>query len=787
MEEKSLRILEFDKIRQRLADKAVINTTREKLLKLMPSVNAEKIVTALRETDEARGITVKYGAPPISPISDVRPLVKRSLIGASLSCGDLLNVAHLLRITRGCLKYIDIRDFEIDYPVLNTICAEMTALRDTEQNIFNAIISEEELDDNASPALSAIRRKKLSLSNRVRDILNDIIHSPNYAQALQDAIITMRGGRFVVPVKAEHKSTISGVVHDTSQSGATLFVEPHKVVEINNEIRKLTADEKAEIERILAELSGEVAEHSKEITHNYNALIRLDIIFSKARLADEMDASCPVINEEGIIEIKKGRHPLIDAKKVVPIDIRLGEDFDTLVITGPNTGGKTVSLKTLGLFTLMAQAGLHIPAKDGSRIAVFENVFADIGDEQSIEQSLSTFSSHMVNIVNIISKADYKSLVLFDELGAGTDPTEGAALATAILKEVRSRGARIAATTHYSEIKLFALSTEGVENAACEFNVETLCPTYRLLIGALGKSNAFAIAKRLGMNDDIIESAKQLINTESIKFEDVVNKIEAMGQKADRDREEAERDRAEAERIRRELEEKSGNMAQKKEKILENARREARQILEDARAEIDLKIKETEKLTAHEKLKALEEVKRSIKRKSSKIDEDLYKGTVKASGQKLRPEDIKPGTTLLINAMGQKGTAIKAPDKDGNVEIQVGLLKVKTHISTVSYVDDEETKKKAKQQRRTSSRTLNISNEIDVRGYTLDEALLLVDRYIDDVVLSNLTTVTIIHGKGNGILRKGIQDYLKTHRNVKSYRSGVYGEGENGVTIVEMA
>ncbi len=788
MEEKTLKILEFDKIRERLSKKAVMNASAERLLKIQPFTDLEKVRTLLSQTDEARSISVKYGSAPLAPVADAVPVVKRSQIGAMLSCAELLCIAHVLRITRKVLQYIDIRDFETDYPALNYICSRLEAVRDVEKNIFEAVISEEELDDHASPALFEIRKKKFNLTNKIKDILNDIIHSPTLVTALQDPIVTIRDGRYVVPVKAEQRGMIPGVVHNSSQTGATLFVEPMKVVETNNQIRMLDSEEKEEINRILSELSAQVSENAETIITNYKTLINIDVIFAKARFADEMEAACPEINADGIIEIKKGRHPLLDKKKAVPIDIRLGEDFDTLVITGPNTGGKTVSLKTLGLFTIMTQAGLHIPAKEGSKMAVFEKVFADIGDEQSIEQSLSTFSAHMVNIVNIIKNVDSSSLVLFDELGAGTDPTEGAALAGAILLDVMSKGAKTAATTHYSEIKLLAISTDRIENAACEFDVEKLCPTYRLLVGALGRSNAFAIASRLGMDDYIIENAKNTISSQKIEFEDIVNKIEEMGQKAEKNRDETERARLAAEKFRKELEEERAKIEKEKQKIMDNARQEAKRLVTNAKKEIEEEIKEIKAISAQERVKALEEAKSKLKSKENILSDQLYDSTVKAIKGNLKASDVKPGCEVFVNLMQKKGIALSKPDKDGNLEVQVGIIKLRTNISDLSKVLDTNVQKVVRdfKKSRTNIKLNAVKPEIDLRGMALDEASLVMDKYIDDAVLAHLSVVTIVHGKGTGILRAGLQEDLKRHPSVKSFRDGKYGEGENGVTIVEL-
>lgn len=788
MEQKTLHVLEFNKITAMLSEKAVIAATSEHLSSLTPSADILEIRRALNETDEARRLTAKQGTAPLSPVSDIRASVKRSVIKSSLTNSELLNIAAVLRTARAMAQYSDIKDFEADYPLLNEIFSSLIPKREIEREIGNAIISEDEIDDNASPALSAIRRKMAQTSNKIKDILDGIIKSSQYAQILQEPIITMRSGRYVVPVKSEHKSSFPGVVHDTSQTGATLFIEPIKVVDANNEIRRLAAEEKEEINRILAELSALVADNADDILADYGCLLKLDFIFAKAALADDMRASMPAVNEDGVTDIKKARHPLIDKNKVVPIDIRLGEDFDTLVITGPNTGGKTVTLKTLGLLTLMTQAGLHIPAAEGSKIAVFENIFADIGDEQSIEQSLSTFSAHMVNIVSILSKVDYKSLVLFDELGAGTDPTEGAALAIAILKEVRAKGARTAATTHYSEIKMYALTTEGVENAACEFDVATLRPTYRLLIGALGRSNAFAIAARLGMSRDVIQSAKDMITAENTRFEDVVSNLEGNRQLAEEARAEAEKYRLEAERLKNEYIKETEAAKKNREKIIDEARREAKRLLSDAKAEIDRQLKLA--ASSRNDPRALNEAKNEIKKKLQKVSDELADNALKPAKSTVKPSDIKPGTTVRIDAMNQVGTALKAPDKDGNIEVQIGIMKVKTHISTISLVKDNSLKNVERTYIARKSTSGNmpeaVKTEIDLRGQNSDEACLRVEKFIDDASLAHLEKISIIHGKGTGVLRSAIHSLLRQNKAVKSFRLGRYGEGETGVTIVEL-
>lgn len=786
MNDKVFKTLELNKILDKLSEMSVMEITKARLLNLTPYTEQSKVIRALEETNEARIISVRHSMPPLSPLSNIYVTIKRAKIGACLSCSELLLLGHTLRISRLVIKYCDIRDFISDYPLLNVLTSSLFQDRITEQRIFDCIISEEEIDDNASELLASIRRKKIALSNKIKDILNSIIHSSTYSQALRDPIISVRGDRYVVPIKAEYKSSFPGVIHDTSASKGTLFIEPLKVVETNNAIRELCADEKEEIDRILAELTSMVAINADEIQEDYNTLVDIDFIFTKARYADKLEASKPNINSKNIIDIKKGRHPLLDPKTVVPINIRLGEDFDTLVITGPNTGGKTVSLKTLGLFTLMAQCGLHIPCSEGSTLAVFEKVFADIGDEQSIEQNLSTFSSHMKNIVEILNDADSRSLVLFDELGAGTDPAEGAALASAILRSVRSKGAITAATTHYSEIKMFAISTEGVENAAMEFDVDSLSPTYRLYIGALGKSCAFEIAKRLGVSDEVINDAKTLQDSESAKFEDIVNTLEKNRLKAEKELEEAAHNKKETVKIRESLSREHESVAKKRDKIIEDARREAKKILANAKFDIDIRIKEIEEASKNASKKdELRKLKGDITRKVSEIDNKLFSDTFRTR-KKIKPSALEIGSLVFMPSMNNRATVSSMPDKNGNLEILVGGLKIKTNIGALEEAMPESPKKSIPKKVFTGSVSKALKSEIDLRGMTLDDALAAIDKYIDDAAMSHLNTVTIIHGRGTGVLKSGISSYLRTNKTVKSWRMGGYGEGGDGVTILEL-
>ena len=791
MEERTLRVLEFNSIRDMLKTQAVCTETRERLGALLPVDNIYEARALLKLSSEAESLLIKKGAPPISPVRNVSPAAMRSKAGGVLSMSELLGVAHVLRMARGLISYFDEDDFEESYPSLATIFNALSENKKLESSILSAILSDEEMADDASGELLAIRRKMRSLHSKVRDVLNDMVHSPSYANLLQEPIVSMRGDRYVIPVKSEHKGQVPGVVHDSSASGATLFVEPMAAVEINNKLRALHSEEKDEIERILAAFSGEVSEVADSIAENYRAIIDLDFAFAKGKLARKMNATVPELNSDGIINIRKGRHPLIDEKKVVPTDIYLGENFDTLVITGPNTGGKTVSLKTLGLFTLMAQAGLCIPAASGSRLSVFENVFADIGDEQSIEQSLSTFSAHMTNIIKILDKANYNSLILFDELCSGTDPTEGAALAVSILERARALGAKVAATTHYSEIKLYALSTERVENAACEFDVASLRPTYKLLIGVPGKSNAFAISKRLGLGDDIIDHARELIDGESTRFEDVITSLEQHRARAQEELDKASEAKAQTLLQRQEAEKERNRIKAQREKILNDARRDAKKIYEQAKSEADAIVKKMQKLldeSASANRAAIEEGRRSLKKGLDKaegrLSEDVFKNTSK---KRLDPKKITLGQVVEVTTMNSTGNVLTLPDKKGDLTVQVGILKIKTNVNALSPAKEEKKKKNSQSYIVGESRMYSdVKMELDLRGETVDDALLLVDKYLDDASLSHLESVTIIHGKGTGALRSAITDMLRHHPHAKSFRPGKYGEGEAGVTVVEI-
>lgn len=786
MNRKVFQTLEFDKILQRLSELTENEKVKERIVQLMPETELSTARALLAETSEAVGVVLRRGNPPGMRIVDVTPGLLRAQRGGVMNQKELLGVSRLLKTVRRVKGYIS-DDKSLGEGTVYRLAAAMEPLKPVETRIDEAVLSEEEIADGASPELYQIRRKMKTLHSRIRETLNDIITSSHYQKALQDAIITMRGERFVVPVKAECRADIKGIVHDSSSSGATLFVEPMAVVSLSNELADLSGKEKEEIDRILAELTAYVSEYREPLLANVNAVFELDFIFCKARLSVSQNGVEPELNEDGIISIRKGRHPLLDPQKVVPVDIWLGEEFDTLVITGPNTGGKTVSLKTLGLFTLMAQSGLHISAGDQSRIAVFDEVFADIGDEQSIEQSLSTFSSHIVNLVGILGRVTDRSLILADELGAGTDPTEGAALAISILEYIRARGARAAATTHYSELKLYALSTPGVENASCEFDLKTLSPTYKLLIGVPGKSNAFAISKRLGIPEDVITRARELVSDESLKLEDVISDLESSRQKAEKEKEKAESMARAARQMKDKASRETQELEQKRAKLLQEARTEAQRIIESAKEESQKVIREIRNIRdsapMKEAMERAEQVRASLREQSEKLRGSAQSAPAKR-GKPLK--NVKPGDEVMILSLGQAATVLSAPDKSGRVQVQAGIMKMKIPLTDLAAGEKQkrEQAKDVSTHAVAAGRTKTAKTELDVRGMMLEEAIAVVDKYLDEAVMSSLNTVTIIHGKGTGVLRAGIGDYLKRHPLVAEYRLGRYGEGENGVTVV---
>ena len=786
MEEKTFKTLEFNKIREMLSDICINDESKEEAFATKPFSSLAEVEMALTDTDNAVVAVYKFGAPSISRILPVEKSIKRVEMGGVLSTVELLNVASILRCVKTLKKYADANP-SAPKEYFSNLCD----CPEVEIKISNAIISEEEISDGASAELLNIRRKIRRAGDKIKETLNQMIHSPHHLKFLQDPIVTLRNDRYVVPVKAECKGDVPGIVHDMSASGGTLFIEPSGVVNANNELQALYVKEKAEIEKILAELTLLVGEISEELKDNYRSIIELDLLFAKAKLAINQKAVRPKMNDEGKIFIKGGRHPLIDPKKVVPQDIMLGDTFDTLVVTGPNTGGKTVVLKTIGLFTLMAQSGLLVPAKEETILSVFDGIYADIGDEQSIEQSLSTFSAHMTNIVDILGKLTSKSLVLFDELGAGTDPVEGAALANAILEYVKNIGAKTVATTHYSELKIYALSTDRVENASCEFDVNTLSPTYKLLIGIPGKSNAFAISKKLGLSEDIIETSKQLLSSETVKFEDALSSIEENRKRSESAKNKQERMKNEIAQLRAELKKERRELEEERTRIIEKANKKAEDILEKTKEEAekivaDLRTLQKEK-DEREALKAMEEVRKelNLKIKSKKKTPSKPQPVSGAS-----MNDFKPGVSVLIVDLNEKGTVLTLDKKSGTAVVQMGIMKTETKLSNLVILEDETRKNLMrfvpKKSAEGSGSKKTIKTEIDLRGMQLEEALMETDMFLDRTRMAGLASVTLIHGKGTGVLRSGIQNMLRKHPHVKSFRNGRYGEGELGVTVVEL-
>jgi len=792
--DKSIRTLELPRVLQMLSEQAVSPEAKTRALRTRPETETEEVLRLLDQTDAARMMIGLHGSPSFSGVKSVAEALDRADRGGSLNTRELLTIADLLTAARRAKEYF------------NTDAAEKTAIdhlflslhgnRFLEEKIKRCIVDENTIADAASPELADIRRHMRQAQAKSRQILQKIISSPTYGKILQETIITQRDGRFVVPVKAEHKGSLPGLVHDISSTGATVFVEPMGVVQANNEFIELQAKEQKEIERILAELSAEAAGHRESIQWDYDALVHLDLIFARGQLSYKMDAMRPEVRRDGAIYLRKARHPLLDPKKAVPIDMELGGTFDTLVITGPNTGGKTVSLKTLGLLTLMTQCGLHIPVADRSQISVYERVLADIGDEQSIEQSLSTFSAHMANIVAILEEADHRSMVLFDELGAGTDPVEGAALAIAIIQQVRQVGARVAATTHYAELKTFAMTTAGVENASCEFDVETLSPTYRLLIGIPGKSNAFAISKRLGLSDEVIEHAKVQMSGESVRFEDVLTQLEAKRQALEKREQEADRLYRQREEDARRAREFREQMERAKENARGRGEAEAKRILRDARAAADQVFAELAEMRKEqakaERMMNTNEARAELRRKLNEAEDAV---THRDARQEPIPKPSRPirvGDLVEIPGVRQNAEVVSV-GKDGTLQLKSGILKMKAKADEVRLIEDDERaaqkKKVTVSNRQNVDRTLraSASRELDIRGMETLEAEGVVESFLSAAVMGRLDTVTIIHGKGTGALRKAVHDILRRNKKVvKDFRLGVYGEGESGVTIVTL-
>lgn len=789
MNEKALHTLEYDKIIEKLVGYAVSPMAKERAAALRPSAAMSDIIIWQEETTEATTMVLKKGTPSFGGFREIRPQLKRASMAGILSIAELMAVGEFAYVCRKVKNYARKENKDEVYAHLDEYFDLIIPLDKLENEISRCILSETEVADDASAGLRNIRREIKVSNDRVKEHLNGVINSSAYRNMLQDFVITIRNDRYCVPVKAEYRSSFPGMIHDQSNTGSTLFMEPLSVIQLNNKIKELQAKEKEEIEKILIALSDMVTANAFAIEGNLELLTQLDFIFAKANLSLAMDGTQPLFNTKGYINIHKGRHPLLDPKKVVPTDIYLGKDFTTLMITGPNTGGKTVALKTLGLFTLMGQAGLHIPAFDHSQLAVFDNVFASIGDEQSIEQSLSTFSAHMTNIVKIMDEVTNESLVLFDELGAGTDPTEGAALAVAIIQALLERKIRTAVTTHYSELKVFALTTEGVENACCEFDVETLRPTYRLLIGIPGKSNAFAISKRLGLQEYILSAAKEFISRDEARFEDVITDLEISKKSVKFEQERAEEYRREAEELKKEVERQKEKTREQKEKILSKAREDAKQLYVQAKEEADRIIKEMNKQAkaANNRTKALEQ-RQKLNEKLSSMQQDFLKSK-KVKPNHKAPENLKAGDRVYVISFDQNGEVLTPPDKNKEVMVQMGIMKMKVPMAELMLDDTPKPKEKQKRQQPTKakfSKSQFISAEIDCRGQLVDEAIANIDKYIDDAYLSGLKQVVIIHGKGTGALRAGVQNYLKMNSHVKSYRPGTFGEGEAGVTVVEL-
>lgn len=817
MNQRVYKILEFDKIINILASYAASELGKERCKSLVPSNDIGFIKDSLRTTNDAVLFMENKGTPPLSSVKDIRTSIKRIEIGGVLSFSELLGVRDILTTSRrlkdhskGGDNFVVNKDIEDDNNIIESMISTLYINKRLEEHIDSCILNDEEMADDASPQLFSIRKQIRDNQASIKEKLNSILHSSDLQKYMQDSLVTIREGRYVIPVKVEYKQYVKGLVHDASSSGQTLFIEPMAVVDANNKIKELKVKEQTEIERILYELSAEVFEVKDELTANMELLVELDFDFSKAKFSIDYKCTNPHINDKHIINIKKGRHPLIDKGKVVPIDLWIGERFDSLIVTGPNTGGKTVTLKTVGLFTLMTQAGLQIPAADGTQMSIFDEVYADIGDEQSIEQSLSTFSSHMKNIVTITNKADSNSLVLVDELGAGTDPTEGAALAMSILECLHQMGATTIATTHYSELKIFAMTTEGFENASCEFNVETLNPTYKLLIGVPGKSNAFAISQRLGLDMNIISRAKEFLTQEDVKFEDLLLDIEKNKAEAEADRAKAESLKNDIEILKKRFDDEKRKYDEKRERQVSKAKIEALEIVTKAKEEADALLIQIREIAEEQKadfdLKKAEQLRNQLATDVNKAEADYsnnplsakYKDASKA-GNGFEIKDGKPvveeGMPVTIISLNQNGTVVRKPDKEGNVLVQVGIIKMTIHVSNLKLIKDNETNNQQVTNVRNKYRNnSNINSikakempiELDIRGFTIIDAEMAIEKYIDDALVTGVHIISIIHGKGTGALRAGVHAYLKKNKYVKSFRLGSIGEGDSGVTIVTL-
>jgi DNA mismatch repair protein MutS2 len=787
MNEKTLRILEYNTIIQRLATFAQSDSGRELALQLKPVADSGLIDQWQNETSEAEAILSMEGNSFLSPFPNVKHSLRKAEIGSILSPGELLQIAQVLALISSVKTRMSEHKPKVELVLIPAMIEGLQTQRILLDNIRRCIETEDTLYDNASTELANIRRRISRANDRVRERLNSYLHSPQMLKYLQEPIITMRNGRYVLPIKQENRPQVPGIVHDQSSSGATLFIEPMSVVEANNEIRQLGLQEEEEIEKILAELTSQVEVVRDEILSSQEILIELDLIFAKGAFSLSIGGVRPHLANTPSLRIRNGRHPLIDPKEVVPISLELGQSFNTLIITGPNTGGKTVTLKTAGLFVLMAQSGLHVPADYGTEIGIFQNVFADIGDEQSIEQSLSTFSSHMTNIVRILDQAGEEDLVLFDELGAGTDPTEGAALAMSILDYLHSKNIRSMATTHYSELKIYAITREGVENASVEFDVETLRPTYRLLIGTPGKSNAFEISKRLGLPEFLIADARKYLSQENVHFEDIMGDIERNRVASEKERQLTQTLLAEAEALKLKHESELANLNEQRAKLISNAKEEARKLVRDAKLEMDEIIKELNQLKLET---ADKERNQGVEASRKKLRDTLgrLEGGVRLKsthGGRRIIKDLQLGQSVYVTTLDQKGQVLSVPDQDGNVMVQVGIMKVNVKLSDLRQTN-EVAKSEQKSGKKVKPRVASVSSELDLRGQNSEEALVETDRYLDNAFLAGLQVVTIIHGKGTGVLRTAIHQLLRSHPHVGSFRLGKYGEGESGVTVVEL-
>lgn len=790
MNQKALSSLEYPKIIERLTEKASSPMGKELCRKLQPSTDINKIRLMQTQTKDALTRLFQKGSVSFGSVKDIRGSLKRLEIGSSLGIMEILSVCALLENTSRVKAYSRGDRSDLPSDSLDSMFEQLAPLTPLSSEIRRCILSEDEISDDASPALRQVRRNMKVTNDRIHTQLSGLVNG-NARTYLQDSVITMRNGRYCIPVKAEYKGQVPGMIHDQSSTGSTLFIEPMAVVKLNNDMRELELQEQKEIEIILAGLSEQIAEEREAIALNLELMVQLDFIFARAGLAMDMNGSEPVFNEEGRVLLKKARHPLIPKKKVVPIDIRLGDDFNLLIITGPNTGGKTVSLKTVGLLTLMGQAGLHIPALDRSELALFHEIYADIGDEQSIEQSLSTFSSHMTNIVSFLEKADSRSLVLFDELGAGTDPTEGAALAISILSYLHDKGIRTMATTHYSELKVYALSTPGVENACCEFSVETLRPTYRLLIGIPGKSNAFAISSKLGLSDQIIERAKEQISEQDESFEDVLSSLEENRVTIENERLEIARYKEEIKTLKAQLESRQEKLDAQRDRILRQANEEAHKVLEEAKEYADQTMKLFHKFQKNNvDTSAVERERQELRKRMNKAEKNMSdRQETKKPKKQLTAKDIRPGDSVKVLSMNLKGSVGSRPDSKGFLFVQMGIIRSKVHLSDLELVDEPVITTPSLQKTGAGkirmSKSASVSTEINLLGRTVDEAIAELDKYLDDAYIAHLKSVRIVHGKGTGALRKGIHDYLRRQKHVSSFRLGEFGEGDAGVTIVD--